>query len=166
MSTEEITIQGQTYKVPLRYKGGDILKDNEAVALNQLLHNNLRNNFSQKVNKARKAANGADPDYAKLQADLDEFAARYEFGMRAGGKTSTATDPAEHRALVSAKDIVRRAAKEKQLQWTVAQIEEAAHQLLAKQGPQGPLITAARAQVEAEKSVAADMLASVVPAAA
>lgn len=167
MSTEEITIQGYVYKAPMRYAAGHALKENEAVALNQLLHNNLRNNFGQKVTKAKKdaEANGKQIDAAALQTQWDEFAARYEFGTRAGKGGTTPADPAEHLALVRAKDIVRRAAKEKDLKWSAAQIDEAASQLLAKQGPSGTLITAAKQQVEAEKSVAADMLASVMPAA-
>jgi hypothetical protein len=165
MPTEEITIQGQAYKVPLRYAAGHVLKDNEATALNQLLHNNLRNNFSQKVVKATKAADGGTVDVAALQAQLDEFAARYEFGMRMT-KGGAPVDPAEHLAMVRARDIVRRAVKDKGLQWTAAQVDEAASQLLAKQGADGALISAARQQIEAEKSVATEMLAEVMPQAA
>ena len=46
---DQITIQGQVFRVPLRYKAGDVLKENEAGALNQTYHENLRNNFASKV---------------------------------------------------------------------------------------------------------------------
>jgi hypothetical protein len=168
MNHEEITIQGQAYRVPLRYAAGHTLKDNEATALNQLLHNNIRNNFSQKVLKATKAAEaeGTEVDHAGLQQQLDDFCNRYEFGTRLGKGGTTPADPAEHLAMSRARVIVRSAIKEKGLQWTGTQIEEAARQLLAKQGPGGPLLTAAKQQLEAEKSVASEILTEIVPAAA
>ena len=50
---EQIIIQGVTFNVPTPYAEGHVLATNEASALNQLLHENLRNNFASKVKAKR-----------------------------------------------------------------------------------------------------------------
>ena len=46
-STDEITIAGQVFSVPVRYAAGHVLTEGEASALNQTYHENLRNNFAR-----------------------------------------------------------------------------------------------------------------------
>ncbi len=84
---ETITIAGHSFTVPLRYEEGHELTANEASALNQTYHENLRNNFAKKVETAK---NGGDlvadaTVLADLQAELDKYAEEYEFGGARGG---------------------------------------------------------------------------------
>jgi hypothetical protein len=78
---DQITIQGQTFRVPIRYAAGHTLTEGEASALNQTLHENLRNNF------ARKVAEGSEAGIPQetLQQQLDDYANDYQFGVRTGG---------------------------------------------------------------------------------
>ena len=52
----EITIQGMGFAVPIVYAEGHPLTANQAAALNQVLAENLRNNFASKVKEAVTAA--------------------------------------------------------------------------------------------------------------
>src|SRR4249919_972251 len=78
---EEITIQGQAFRVPIRYSAGHTLSEGEAGALNQTFHENLRNNFAKKVAEGTEAGVGKDA----LQQQLDDYANDYQFGVRTGG---------------------------------------------------------------------------------
>src|SRR6476646_11844528 len=75
---DEITIQGQVFRVPLRYAAGHTLTEGEASALNQTLHENLRNNFAKKVNEGTEAGVPKET----LQQQLDDYANDYQFGVR------------------------------------------------------------------------------------
>src|SRR5262245_45849295 len=80
-SYDQITIQGQTFKVPIRYSAGHQLTDGEAGALNQTFHENLRNNFASKVRDGIEAGVPVET----LQQQLDDYATDYQFGVRSGG---------------------------------------------------------------------------------
>lgn len=156
--SETITIQGFDFTVPAPYEAGHPLTDNEASALNGLLHENLRNNFASKVKKAVEAA-GEDgtPDLAALQTELDEYAAGYSFNLRrAGGGGGVKRDPVSNEAFKLAKDAIYAALKAKgkaRKDYTNEQISEAAEKLLAS--PSGAAIrTAAEERVKAAQSVA------------
>lgn len=83
----EITIQGITFTAPEPYESGHVLNENEAAAINQLFHENLRNNFASKVKTAIDAASAAsiDVDLDTLQKEFDAYAAGYAFGVRKSG---------------------------------------------------------------------------------
>jgi glucuronate isomerase len=155
---DQITIQGQTFRVPLRYAAGHVLKENEAGALNQTLHENLRNNFAKKVAEGLEANTGMEV----LQQQLDDYAAEYEFGVRGGG--GGPRDPVRTLAMNVARDLIRRTLKSKGIdldQWPASKISQAASQLLDSQGEDGRIISHARQQVEAEKAAAQAAMAEV-----
>jgi len=128
MSTDEITIQGHVFTAPLRYAEGHTLTANEAGALNQTYHENLRNNFAGTVKKKLEELFGVKdeagkvsiPDDAELsdeqltevQTEFDAYAQAYEFGARrVGGGGRTPSDPIEKEALNLAKAAIRQALK-------------------------------------------------------
>ena len=85
----QVQIASETYSVPEPFNAGHTCTENEAAALNQLLAENVRNNFAGKVKKAQE-----DNQPAPDQSTLDEYVASYEFGVRTGGGGRT-LDPVE-----------------------------------------------------------------------
>ena len=156
---DQITIQGQTFKVPIRYAAGHTLNEGEASALNQTLHENLRNNFAKKVSDGMDAGTGLEV----LQQQLDDYANEYQFGVRTGGGGFRG-DPVMTLALNIAREMVRQAIKTKGMdleEWPASRISTAAKALLERQGEDGRIIQTARKQVEAEKEAAKDAMKSV-----
>jgi len=156
---DQITIQGQTFRVPLRYIAGHTLTDGEAGALNQTLHENLRNNFSKKVAEGIEAGMSTEV----LQQQLDDYANDYQFGVRTGGGGFRG-DPVMTLAMNIAREMVRSAIKTKNLNsddWPASRISQAAKALLDSQGEDGKIIQTSRRQVEAEKEAAKEAMASV-----
>ena len=70
------------YSIPQPFAEGHVCTANEANALNQLLAENCRNNFSSKIKEGEAA-----PD----QAAFDEYVATYQFGVR----SVSTSDPIE-----------------------------------------------------------------------
>jgi|SRR5215471_2578499 len=156
-ATEVITIQGKSLRVPVKYAEGHTLKANEASALNQTFWENLRNNFASKVKEGVEAG----LDDSTLQEQLDDYAADYEFGERRGGGGFRG-DPVMTAAMGIAREMIRTAVKAKGIEeFSAAKVTETAKALLEKQGPDGVIINAARAQVEAEKKAADSTFAEV-----
>lgn len=148
---EQITISGHSFNVPVRYEEGHELTAGEASALNQTYHENLRNNFAKKVKDA-----GEAPDIAALQAELDNYANEYQFGVRTGGGGGITRDPVMSEALRIAKkqigDLIR-AKGGKVTNYEPAAITNAAKALLAR--PEGAqIMEVARARVEEQKALA------------
>lgn len=98
MQTEQITIAGSTYNVPVRYEEGHELSAGEASALNQTYHENIRNNL------AKQAKEGT-----LTQEAVDAYAASYAFGIRSGGGASR--DPVMAEAMRIAKSKITAALK-------------------------------------------------------
>lgn len=73
--TEQITIQGRTFNVPNPYEDGHVCTANEAAALNQVFHENIRNNLAKKLSEGQDEA----------QAQIDSYSSTYQFGVRTGG---------------------------------------------------------------------------------
>src|SRR5262245_22711029 len=156
---DQITIQGQTFKVPLRYAAGHPLTEGEAGALNQTLHENLRNNFAKKVSDGVEAGIPLET----LQQQLDDYANDYQFGVRTGGGGFRG-DPVMTAAMNVARDLVRNAVKAKNLpadDWPASRVSQAAKALLDSQGEDGKIISMARKQIEAEREAAKEAMASV-----
>ena len=83
---KQVTIQGHLFNVEDRYSEGHELSENEAAALNQTLHENFRNNFAKKVEEKLNGRESLEEDeITELQAELDDYAESYEFGIRGGG---------------------------------------------------------------------------------
>jgi len=135
-NTDTIKIAGNDFVVPNRYKDGDEINALEAQALNQTFHENLRNNFAKKVTD--KKQNKEDKDevlpedvVAELQAELDEYAQNYQFNARTGGGPG---NPVMQEAMRIAKDKIREHIRKKAgvkiSDYTTAQINAAAKQLI------------------------------------
>ena len=105
--TSGVTMQGETFQVPKPYQEGHPLTAGEASVMNQTLAENTRNNFADRIKKA-KDANELDTN--KMQAEIDEYLEGYEFGIRRGRGP---TDPVERETLNIAKELVRNALREK-----------------------------------------------------
>lgn len=109
---QRVRIQDTLFLILKPYSEGYQLKANEASAMNQLLAENIRNNFAGTVKVAKAKAGGwddarieaakaeqlnafvatqnlSDEAVAELQEQLDEYVSSYEFGLRTGraGKT-------------------------------------------------------------------------------
>ena len=69
-----ITIANVEYSIPQPFAEGHVCSANEANALNQLLAENCRNNFAEKVKKAE--------DVKPTQEEFEAYVAGYEFGVR------------------------------------------------------------------------------------
>jgi hypothetical protein len=156
---DQITIQGQAFRVPIRYAAGHQLNEGEASALNQTFHENLRNNFASKVRDGTEAGVPKET----LQQQLDDYANDYQFGVRTGGGGFRG-DPVMTAAMNLAREIVRSAVKQKGLdadEWPASRISQVAKNLLDSQGDGGKLISIARQQIETERATAKDAMTSV-----
>jgi hypothetical protein len=109
----EITIAGAVFQVPIKYREGHVLTAGEASALNQTFRENVRNNLASKE--------------GLTQEQVNEYAAKYEFGER----QAAVRDPIEAMALT----IARRKVKAPKM--TAAEITEAAKALLASEAGPG-----------------------------
>ena len=100
-----------------------------ANGMNQLLAENIRNNFAKRVKDA-----GDSPDVEKLQAELDTYIGEYEFGVRRSGG-GRAGNPVEKEAMEIARNKVKSALQEKGHKLSdisSARITELATEALAK----------------------------------
>ena len=161
-STDEITIAGQVFSVPVRYAAGHVLTEGEASALNQTYHENLRNNFAKTVKDARvvpaNAETGAEAstkeltesDVAALQSELDTYAAQYEFGVRTAS-TRVPADPVAREAINIAKEVIRAKLRETKQTATAEQVAELANKLVERDGKYHEL---AQQRVDAMKAIA------------
>jgi len=70
---QDLIIKKVSYKIATPFEEGHVCTANEAKALNQLLKENVRNNFAARIK----------PDAeAPSQEEFDEYVAGYEFGIR------------------------------------------------------------------------------------
>lgn len=156
---DQITIQGTMFRVPIRYAAGHSLTEGEAGALNQTFHENLRNNFASRVRDGVEAGVAMEI----LQQQLDDYANDYQFGVRSGGGGYRG-DPVMTLAMNIAREMVRAAVKSKGLDqddWPASRVSQAAKSLLDSQGEDGKILQTARRQIEAEREVAKEAMASV-----
>ena len=99
MATEQITIAGRTFTVPTPFAEGHVLNANEASALNQTFHENIRNNTAKKIKEIE--------DQEQAKAVVDDYADGYQFGVRSGGGGFRG-DPVMTEAMSIAREAVRR----------------------------------------------------------
>jgi hypothetical protein len=157
---EKLTISGHTFKAPTRYEEGHELTANEASALNQTYHENLRNNFAKKVSDALDGRERLDDqELADLQEQFDQYAEGYEFGVRTGG--GAVRDPVMAEAMRIARDKIwehlkRKNVKRKDVE--TSKITEAAKKLIDK-NPE--IMELAKQRVEETQAAAASELEDV-----
>lgn len=151
-ATEEITIQGRSFNVPNRYEPGHVLTDGEVAALNQVFHENIRNNLAKKL----------PDDQTEAQSLVDSYAESYQFGVRTGGGGGGGPrDPVKVEAMRIARKAVETAILKKGLDiksFTAKAISERAAIAL----PNHPEWTdEAKRRVAAQKQVGDDTLADI-----
>lgn len=154
---KSIIIQGISFVAPLPYQEGHVLTANEISALNQVFHENIRNNFANRVKKLVEEAetNGAELDEAALQSELNDYIESYEFGIRTGG--GRVTDPVESEALKIATSKVHEAMKKKGIKRkdvSADNVRELARQVL---DDHPDLLDQARVIVEARNAAATEI---------
>jgi len=156
---EQVTIQGEVFNIDTPYTEGHTLTAGEAAALNQVRHENLRNNFAKRVKDAKEAGTFS---LDAFQAQLDEIANQYEFGAgrrSASGGAVRTSDPVKREAMKIAVEYVtnRLKAKGKTIgpkgDHTNAQVREAAEKLLPQHQE---WMETARERVEQNKALAED----------
>lgn len=149
----EITIQGATFVAPEPYAEGHTLTANEAAAMNQLFHENLRNNFAAKVKAALESVGGAvdQLDQDSLQSEFDAYATSYEFGARRAG-TRVPADPVGREAVKIARKMIADALKAKGIkkdQLPEGRYDEMLEQLAKRED----VVASAKSVVEATKAL-------------
>lgn len=110
LATQEVTIQGIVFAAPAPYEAGHEITDNEAKTLNQVMAENLRNNFASKVKEAKEKAGDAgisEDTIAALRAAFDEYAAKYEFSGKRQARA--VLDPVTREAQKIAKQTITNA---------------------------------------------------------
>lgn len=104
--TRPFTVQGVTLNIPLpAIEEGHTCTEGEASSLKQTFVENVRNNLAAEIKEAKEKGSGPDV----LQKIVDEYAAEYEFGVRAGG--IRVTDPVESAAREIALELAKRAVR-------------------------------------------------------
>lgn len=131
MNTSSVTIAGKSFPLRNPFEAGMVLTEGQANALNQLRHENVRNNSAKMV----KEWTG---DEAELFAKVDAYDEVYEFNVRVAGEGREPRDP----ILAEAKSLAKAAIKAKldaaNQKATAEQINAAVEALLAhpEKGPQ------------------------------
>ncbi len=105
--TGSVIIQGKNFDIPRPFGEGYACTVSDASVLNQTLAENTRNNWADRVKKEVEADTF---DQSRMQAEIDEYLEGYEFGVRRGRGPA---DPVEREALNIAKEIVKKAIREK-----------------------------------------------------
>jgi hypothetical protein len=163
--TDQITIAGHPFDVPVRYAEGHQLTAGEASALNQTFHENIRNNIASKIKKS--TPEGAefswdDSAVSTWQSEVNKYAEEYQFGVRSGGGRGPAMDPETKLAVEEAEAAIVMGVKSQgQTPPKGKDLRALAHQVL--DGPQGDRFRALarrrlRATQEAANSVIGDLL--------
>lgn len=96
MKMSEVTIAGRKFPLRNPYVAGAVLTEGEASALNQLRHENVRNNSAKLV----KDWTG---DAYELAIKVDNYDAEYVFKIRETGEPREASDPITTEAKTLAK---------------------------------------------------------------
>lgn len=101
--SDQITIAGRTFNVPSPFSEGHVLSANEAQALNQTFHENIRNNTAKKIKEKTDE---------EAQSIVDDYANDYQFGVRSGGGGFRG-DAVMTEAMAIAREAVRRGLRAK-----------------------------------------------------
>jgi hypothetical protein len=146
----EITIAGKQFSVRNPYDAGHSLTEGEASAMNQLRHENVRNNCAKLV----KDWTGAEDE---LASKVDEYDEAYAFNVRAEGGARVPSDPVTTEAKAIARDAIKQQAEKQGLKYDAKQVAAAVEVLLSN--PQtAPNFRAAAEKRIAERKAAASSL--------
>jgi hypothetical protein len=100
METKNITISGKVFEVPAPYTEGHQLTAGEASQLNQVYHENVRNNLAADI---KDSIDKGTFDQGTWQLKVTEYANEYEMGVRRAGGPRI-VDPVAREALRLAVD--------------------------------------------------------------
>jgi hypothetical protein len=108
-----VTIAGHQFTVPegvlARYQIGTTLTtEGEVSTIRQTLTENLRNNFASKVKNAANGGELTDEQLGQLQNEFNEYAEKYQFGVRQAGAPRVVRDPVEREARKLASDNIKK----------------------------------------------------------
>lgn len=151
MEMSEITIAGKKFPVRNPYEGGHSLTDGEASALNQLRHENVRNNMAKTV----KTWDGTEDG---LLAEVDKYDAEYEFNVRREGEARVPSDPISTEAKAIAREAIKQALERAGQKADAKQMSAAIEKLLSDE-VQGPKFRqVAEARVAERKRLASEAM--------
>jgi hypothetical protein len=162
-ATQEVTIQGIVFAAPAPYDAGHEINEAEAKTLNQVLGENLRNNFAAKVKDLKDKAEGgnlSEEEIDGLRTAFAEYAAKYEFSGKRQARAPL--DPVAREASKIAKQTITTALTAKGLKvkdLKEGQMDDLVAQLLSKQPG---IMEEARRRVSATQDIAADALEGLV----
>lgn len=127
----EVTIAGKKFLLRNPFEAGHILTEGEASALNQLRHENVRNNSAKLVKDWT-----GDPD--ELAVKIDDYDAEYQFNVRVAGEGREPSDPITTEAKALARLAIKGALEKAGQKADAKQIAAAVTALLADEvkGPQ------------------------------
>lgn len=157
-STTEVIINGIVFLTPAPYAKGHQCDEIEASVLNQTLAENLRNNFSKAVKKAKEKAGDrelTEPEVAALQQTFADYCKSYKFALRTGPKIPV--DPIGKEALKIATSLVKEALAKKG-QKPSDLVDGLFDEHVAKVAAFDNVVTEARRRIEATRAVASEAL--------
>ena len=102
---KSVIIAGQSFDLATPYSAGHTLTEAEAKTLNQVRHENVRNNMAKVVKEAIES--GDQAKLAELPAKVAAYDADYAFSIGGSGATATRLDPVEREARAIAKEYVK-----------------------------------------------------------
>lgn len=114
--SQTINIQGITFTAPAPYAEGHVVTQAEAVTLNQVYAENLRNNFAKRVKTAKDAAGEGELTAEQVEGLRQEFTTYAEGYQFHGKRSSRVIDPVEKEtrkiARVALNERVRKSGKD------------------------------------------------------
>lgn len=156
VETQEVTIQGVVFAAPAPYSAGHEINEAEAKTLNQVLGENLRNNFANNVKTEKEKGELTEETIQALRAAFAEYAAKYEFSGKRQARAPV--DPVEREAQKIAKQTITAALTQKGHKvkdLKEGQLDELVSQLLSKR-PE--IREEARRRISASQAIAAEAL--------
>ena len=149
MNTSSVTIAGKAFSLRNPFEAGMTLTEGQASALNQLRHENVRNNSAKMV----KEWTG---DAGELEAKVDKYDAEYEFNVRAAGEGREPRDPILAEAKALAKAAIKQKLDAANQKATAEQITAAVEALLAHPDKGAQFRAVAEQRVAERKRLAAE----------
>lgn len=101
---KSVIIAGQSFDLATPYSAGHTLTEAEAKTLNQVRHENVRNNMAKVVKEA--VESGDQAKLAELPTKVAAYDADYAFSIGGSGVSRT-VDPVEREARAIAKEYVK-----------------------------------------------------------
>lgn len=154
MDLSSVTIAGSKFDLRNPFEAGYTLSQGEANALNQLRHENVRNNCAKLV----KDWKGSLDD---LAIKVDEYDRDYAFNVREPGEGRAPSDPIGTEAKQMARDAIKAALEAAGQKADRKQIEAAVGKLLEHPEKGAAFRARAEERINERKRVAAEILGNI-----